>query len=109
MGEEVLRHLPVALEVLLPAVEGRVGDEDQRVRPFQDQAPRGGVHGLAGHGEDLQPQVESAKTGSPQGEEIEEELDKLDELIDDALDEDEEEAEKQAQEFVDQYKQEGGQ
>ncbi|MFC2173641.1 ubiquitin [Acidobacteriota bacterium] len=43
------------------------------------------------------------------GEEIEDELDKLDELIDEALGEDEEEAEKQAQEFVDQFKQEGGQ
>jgi len=43
-----------------------------------------------------------------QGEELEDRLDELDELIDEALGEDEAEAERRAQEFVDGFKQEGG-
>ena len=42
------------------------------------------------------------------GDEIEEELDRLDEIIDEALGEEEDEAERKAQEFVDGFKQEGG-
>ena len=42
------------------------------------------------------------------GDEIEDELDRLDEMIDEALGEDEDEAERRAQEFVDGFKQEGG-
>jgi len=51
--EQVLRHLAEALDVLLPAVGGGVGDEHQRVGPLQHQAPRGGVHRLARHGQEL--------------------------------------------------------
>lgn len=43
------------------------------------------------------------------GEEIEERLDALDEMIEEALGEDEENAELRAQEFVDGFKQKGGQ
>jgi hypothetical protein len=43
------------------------------------------------------------------GEKIEQELDRLDKIIEDALGEDEADAEKKAQEFVDGFKQKGGQ
>ena len=72
VGEEVLRHLPVALEVLLPAVERRVRDEDERVRPLQHQSAGRRVHRLAGDGQDLQPQVEAAEARRLEGEEVEE-------------------------------------
>ena len=42
------------------------------------------------------------------GEQIEKKLDNLDKLIDEALDENEESAEIRAQEFVDEFKQKGG-
>jgi len=42
------------------------------------------------------------------GEQIEKKLDDLDKLIDEALDENEESAEMRAQEFVDEFKQKGG-
>jgi hypothetical protein len=42
------------------------------------------------------------------GDQIEEKLDDLDRLLDEALDENEESAERRAQEFVDEFKQKGG-
>ena len=45
---------------------------------------------------------------SKKGDEIQDELDKLDEMIDEALGEDEKDAERRAQEFVDGFKQKGG-
>ena len=72
VGEQVLRHLPVALDVLLPAVEGGVRDEHERVGALQHQPAGGRVHGLAGNGEDLQAQVEAAEAGRLEGEQVEE-------------------------------------
>ncbi len=72
VGEQVLRHLPVALDVLLPAVEGGVRDEHERVGALEHQPAGGRVHGLAGNGEDLQAQVEAAEAGRLQGEQVEE-------------------------------------
>ena len=72
VGEQVLRHLPVALDVLLPAVEGGVRDEDERVGPLQDQAAGRRVHRLAGDREDLQAQVEAPEARGLEGEQIEE-------------------------------------
>ncbi len=69
--EEVLRHLPEALDVLLPPVGGRVRDEDQGIGPLQDEAARGGVHGLPGDGEDLELEVEAAKARRLQGQQVE--------------------------------------
>ena len=61
---------------------------------------------------------ESASTGAKQsaqpedlqeaGDRIEQELDRLDQMIEDALGEHEADAEKKAQEFVDGFKQKGG-
>ncbi|OGL44545.1 MAG: hypothetical protein A2161_05885 [Candidatus Schekmanbacteria bacterium RBG_13_48_7] len=45
---------------------------------------------------------------SKKGDEIQDELDKLDDMIDEALGEDEKDAERRAQEFVDGFKQKGG-
>ena len=45
---------------------------------------------------------------SEEGEKIEKKLEKLDQLIDEALEENEESAERRAQEFVDEFKQKGG-
>jgi hypothetical protein len=72
MGEEVLCHLPEALDVLLPAVEGGVGDENERVGSLQAEAARGRVHRLAGDGEDLEAQVEAAEAGGPERQQVEE-------------------------------------
>ena len=72
MGQQILRHLPVALEVLFPAVHRGVGHEDEGVGTLQDQPARGGVHGLAGDGQDLQPQVEPAEPRGLQGQQVEE-------------------------------------
>jgi hypothetical protein len=72
VGEEVLRHLPVALEVLLPAIERGVGHEDERVGALEDEPARGRVHGLPGDGEDLKAEVEAAEAGGLQGQEVEE-------------------------------------
>ena len=72
VGEQVLRHLPVALDVLLPAVEGGVRDEHERVGALQHQPAGGRVHGLAGNREDLQAQVEAAEAGRLEGEQVEE-------------------------------------
>ena len=70
--EEVLRHLAVALDVLLPAVERGVGHEHERVGALQHQPARGRVHGLPRHREDLQPQVEAAEARGPQRQQVEE-------------------------------------
>ena len=67
VGEQVLGHLPEALQVLFPAIDRGVGHEDQAVRVLQDQAPGGGVHGLPGHGQDLQAEVEAAKPALRRG------------------------------------------
>ena len=72
MGQQVLGHLPEALEVLLPPVLRGVGHEDQAVGVLQHEPPRGGVHGLAGNGQDLQAQVEAAEARAAQGQEVEE-------------------------------------
>ena len=72
VGEQVLGHLPEALQVLFPAIDRGVGHEDQAVRVLQHQASGGGVHGLPGHGQDLQAQVEAAEPGAAQGEKVEE-------------------------------------
>ena len=72
VGDEALRHLPIALDVLLPAVEGGVRDEHERIGALQHQPAGGRVHGLTGNREDLQAQVEAAEAGRPEGEEVEE-------------------------------------
>ena len=71
VGEEVLGHLPVALEVLLPPVQRGVDDEDEGVGALEDQAPRRGVHRLAGDREDLETQVEAPEAGGLQGQQVE--------------------------------------
>jgi hypothetical protein len=70
--EQVLGHLAEALDVLLPAVGRGVGDEDQRVRALQHQAPRRRVERLARHRQHLQPQVEPAEAGGLHGQQVEE-------------------------------------
>ena len=59
-------------------------------------------------GEKSEGDQERAEEVQKKGDEIEDELDRLDEMIDEALGEDEDEAERRAQEFVDGFKQEGG-
>ena len=69
--QQVLRHLAEALDVLLPAVGGRVRDEHQRVGALQHQAPRGRVERLPGHRQHLQPQVEPAEAGGLDRQQVE--------------------------------------
>ena len=56
-----------------------------------------------------QSDAERAEEVLEKGDEIEEELDRLDEIIEEALGDEEDEAERKAQEFVDGFKQDGGQ
>ncbi|MFN8095203.1 MAG: hypothetical protein U0599_23820 [Vicinamibacteria bacterium] len=71
MRQEVLRHLPVALDVLVPPVESGVRDEHQRVGALQHEPPRRRVHGLTGHREHLKAQLEATVAGGLERQQVE--------------------------------------